>query len=318
MYLQRLRGDVESGDTKLERLQKELGETLTSTGHKDEHELSALKRAKADLESKVIDQEEELDDQAGQIQQLEQTKVRLEMNLEKLRQQHTKEIEEKEQESEDLRYSTQKKLKQMESQMEEEYEERKAQVQKTRDLEQRLQDLQGQASHRDKDAEKRLRKDLRKTKALLKDAEVVLQKQRTGEGSKTQVRQLRNQLEDLEYSSSAAVKAKKTMELELADLQQQLDELLKSKQEVENKSMTLLREKSEIQSQLEENEEDMADILKKYKAVVQQQTVDQITMNDQLQQIEELVSDRDKLKSEVRYMDKSVVIYSLGCVNFRV
>jgi myosin-18 len=63
--------------------------------------------------------------------------------------------------------------------------------------------------------------------------------------------------------------------------------------------MTLLREKTEIQSQLEENEEDMADIMKKYKAVVQQQTVDQIKMNDQLAQIEELTIDRDKLRSEV-------------------
>ena len=41
-------------------------------------------------------------------------------------------------------------LKQMEAQMEEEYEERKQQVQKTRDLEKQLQDLQGQASFRDR------------------------------------------------------------------------------------------------------------------------------------------------------------------------
>jgi len=39
-------------------------------------------------------------------------------------------------------------------------------------------------------------------------------------------------LEDLEFSSAAAIKAKKTMELELADLQQQIDDLFKSKQEV--------------------------------------------------------------------------------------
>lgn len=40
------------------------------------------------------------------------------------------------------------------------------------------------------------------------------------------------QLEDSEYKSATAIKAKKTMELELADLQQQLDELFKAKQEV--------------------------------------------------------------------------------------
>ena len=40
------------------------------------------------------------------------------------------------------------------------------------------------------------------------------------------------QLEDAEYASQAAIKAKKTMELELADMQQQIDELFKTKQEV--------------------------------------------------------------------------------------
>ena len=40
------------------------------------------------------------------------------------------------------------------------------------------------------------------------------------------------QLEDAEYASQAAIKAKKTMELELADMQQQIDELFKNKQEV--------------------------------------------------------------------------------------
>lgn len=38
----------------------------------------------------------------------------------------------------------------MENQIEEEYEERKLQAQKTRDLEQQLHDLQGKASFRDK------------------------------------------------------------------------------------------------------------------------------------------------------------------------
>jgi len=79
----------------------------------------------------------------------------------------------------------------------------------------------------------------------LRDAQTVIQKQKTGEGSKMSVRQLRNQLEDAEFSSAAAVKAKKTMELELADLQQQLDELFKAKQEVKCSS-TLLYQSSII------------------------------------------------------------------------
>ncbi len=69
-----------------------------------------LKRTKTDLDNKIQEQEEELDDQAGTIQQLEQTKLRLEMAQEKLRQTHTRELEEKEQELEEMRASTQKKV----------------------------------------------------------------------------------------------------------------------------------------------------------------------------------------------------------------
>lgn len=68
----------------------------------------------------------------------------------------------------------------------------------------------------------------------------------------------------------------------------------------ENKAMALLREKTELQSQLDENEEDYNDVMKKYKAVVQQASLDQNLVSQQSQQIEELSTDRERLKQEVR------------------
>jgi hypothetical protein len=65
--------------------------------------------------------------------------------------------------------------------------------------------------------------------------------------------------------------------------------------------MSLLREKTELQSQLDENEEDYNDVMRKYKAVVQQSTLDQSMISQQLQQIEELSTDRERLKQEVGY-----------------
>ena len=44
------------------------------------------------------------------------------------------------------------------------------------------------------DTEKRLRRDLRRTKALLRDAELVMQKQKSSEGSRVTVRQLKSQV----------------------------------------------------------------------------------------------------------------------------
>jgi myosin-18 len=69
-----------------------------------------LKKIIRDLEQKLQDQEEELDEQAGQIQILEQTKLRLEMAAERDKQLVHKELESKEEELEEVRYTMQKKV----------------------------------------------------------------------------------------------------------------------------------------------------------------------------------------------------------------
>ena len=69
-----------------------------------------LKRLKAELTEKCNDQEEELDDQAGTIQQLEQYKLKADMLSEKQRQKFAKELDEKEEEIEELRNGMQKKV----------------------------------------------------------------------------------------------------------------------------------------------------------------------------------------------------------------
>ena len=48
---------------------------ISSAGNKDDKEVISLKRLKTELESKLQEQEEELDEQAGVIQQLEQVCV---------------------------------------------------------------------------------------------------------------------------------------------------------------------------------------------------------------------------------------------------
>lgn len=294
----KLKMDNEFNIEKIERLEKDLND-LTESGGKDDREYLALKRAKQELAAKVAEQEEELDDQAGQIQQLEQSKLRLEMNIQNLRQQNMKELEEKEEELEDMRYSTQKKLKQLESQLEEEYDDKRLLMQDKRELERQIQEFTLRDTERNSDNEKRLKKDLRRTKALLRDAETVIQKQQSSENSKVTIRQLRNQLEDAQFTAASAVKAKKNLEIELEELQQQIEEMSKGKQDAETRYMTVLRELTDIQTRLEETEEDMNEVMAKYTAAVKQRSVDQLTMSEQLRQIEELENERDKLKYEV-------------------
>ena len=62
------------------------------------------------MELRLHDQEEELDEQASTIQQLEQVKLRLEMSHEKVRQQQMAETEERENELEQLKATMQKRV----------------------------------------------------------------------------------------------------------------------------------------------------------------------------------------------------------------
>lgn len=99
---------------------------------------------------------------------------------------------------------------------------------------------------------------------------------------KNMIRQLRNQLEDLECARAIAVKAKQAVEVDLADTQQSLEEAHRQRSDAEDRANVLLREKNDLQMQLEENEEELAEVLKKYKTSVQQMSLDQIALQEQV------------------------------------
>merc|ERR1712223_2136479 len=168
------------------------------------------------------------------------------------------------------------------------------------DLETKIINLQ-ELANRSADEEQvaKLKKDLNRTKALLKDAQLMIEKSRNETSNKVVLRQLKNQLEDTEFARMAAVKAKQNVELEVADLQQQLDDVMRNKSDVEDKMLRVNREKADLSSQLEDNEEEMAEVMKKYKASVSQLSVDQITIQQQASQVSHLEEERNKLKEQM-------------------
>lgn len=113
------------------------------------------------------------------------------------------------------------------------------------------------------------------------------------------IRQLRNQLEDIECSRALAVKAKQSLESELGETQALLDEAHRHKNEVEEKLNATLRERNDLQAQLEENEEELAEVLKKYKAAVQQMSLDQLALQEQVSLVSELEVERNGLKEQL-------------------
>ncbi|KAM6164556.1 unconventional myosin-XVIIIa [Rhynchocyon petersi] len=309
--------DIAGFTQKVVSLEAEL-QDISSQESKDEASLAKVKKQLRDLEAKVKDQEEELDEQAGTIQMLEQAKLRLEMEMERMRQTHSKEMESRDEEVEEARQSCQKKLKQMEVQLEEEYEDKQKVLREKRELESKLTALSDQVSQRDFESEKRLRKDLKRTKALLADAQIMLDHLKNNAPSKREIAQLKNQLEESEFTCAAAVKARKAMEVEIEDLHLQIDDIAKAKTALEEQLSRLQREKNEIQNRLEEDQEDMNELMKKHKAAVAQASRDLAQMNDLQAQLEETNKEKQELQeklqalqSQVEFLEQSMVDKSL-------
>ncbi|XP_073902601.1 unconventional myosin-XVIIIa isoform X1 [Castor canadensis] len=309
--------DIAGFTQKVVSLEAEL-QDISSQESKDEASLAKVKKQLRDLEAKVKDQEEELDEQAGTIQMLEQAKLRLEMEMERMRQTHSKEMESRDEEVEEARQSCQKKLKQMEVQLEEEYEDKQKALREKRELESKLATLSDQVNQRDLESEKRLRKDLKRTKALLADAQIMLDHLKNNAPSKREIAQLKNQLEESEFTCAAAVKARKAMEVEIEDLHLQIDDIAKAKTALEEQLSRLQREKNEIQNRLEEDQEDMNELMKKHKAAVAQASRDLAQMNDLQAQLEEANKEKQEqqeklqaLQSQVEFLEQSMVDKSL-------
>merc|ERR1711936_1320573 len=222
-----------------------------------------------------------------------------------MRKEFKNEIQSREDELDDMRNSNNKKVKLLEQQLEIENEERKGFVRDRHELELRIRNLEDLlARSGDEEQIARLKRDLRRTKALLRDAQLMIEKAQNEGTNKVLVRQLKNQLEDAEFARTAAMKARQNAELELADVQIQLEDVSRSKSDLEDKHLRMAREKADISSQLQENEEELHDIMRKYKASVAAVSTDQITIQDQAGTIQELEEERNKLREQLAEMSQ--------------
>ena len=190
-----------------------------------------------------------MDDLVSQVHMLETSKMKLELEITQMKNDFRREIQTKEDDLEDIRLANSKKVKLLEAQLEQEHEERMGQVRDKHELEAKVQSLQDLLDRSgDEEVLTKLRRDLKRTKALLKDAQMYMEKNQSDGTNKVIVRQLKNQvflctqrwiscywshwswlqLEDAEFARSAAIKGKQNSELELADVQIQLDDVMRS------------------------------------------------------------------------------------------
>lgn len=262
-----MRLELELKEERLAGAARELEEARGGAG--GEGELAALRRFRADLERKTRDQEEELDELAGQVQLLESSKLRLEMLLEQQRKEARLEAAARDEELEEARAAAAKRKAALEAQLEAEGGERALLLRERHELERRLTALEEHARAQQVDATQtvqRLKRDLKRYRALLRDAQTMLEQREKDSGGKAQIRQLKNQLEDAELALRAAQKARSCAESEASEATTALEEAQRGRNEATERAATAARDAAAARAQLDDAEEEAAEVMKKYRS----------------------------------------------------
>ncbi|EGW07183.1 Myosin-XVIIIb [Cricetulus griseus] len=278
--------------------------------------VASLKEKVWELESSALEQQKVHSQQENTIKQLEQLRQRFELEIERMKQMHQKDREDQEEELEDVRQSCQKRLRQMEMQLEQEHEEKQVALHEKRDLEGLIGTLCDQIGHRDFDVEKRLRRDLRRTHALLSDVQLLLA---TMEDSKTSVskeelEKVHSQLEQSEAKCEDALKTQKVLTTDLENMHSELETVARSKSVVDEQLYRLQFERADLLKRIDEDQEDLNGLMQKHKDLIAQSAADIGQIQELQLQLEEAKKEKQKLQEQlqvaqlrIQYLEQSTV-----------
>nr|XP_057913691.1 unconventional myosin-XVIIIb-like isoform X2 [Doryrhamphus excisus] len=264
-----------------------------------------LKKQLRLLEGVASERAEEMSKLSARVQQQQQVHVRLELELERMKQIHQKELEDKDEELEDVHKSSQRRLRQLEMQLEQEYEEKQMVIHDKHDLEGLVATLCDQVGHRDFDVEKKLRRDLKRTHALLADAQLLLATLQSdgrspADATKDQLERLHWQLEDSETQRRDSESTLATLTQQLEDTQIEVDNICKQKSLLDEQLCLLQHEKVDLLKRLEEDQEDLEELMRKHKALIQQSSNDICRIKELEAELEEVKKERHTLREELQ------------------
>ncbi|XP_058137546.1 unconventional myosin-XVIIIb isoform X2 [Dasypus novemcinctus] len=299
----------------VEMLQAHKQELLRSPSL-EQNGVAGLKERLWQLESSALEQQKIQNQQENTIKQLEQLRQRFELEIERMKQMHQKDREDQEEELEDIRQSCQKRLRQLEMQLEQEYEEKQMVLHEKQDLEGLIGTLCDQIGHRDFDVEKRLRRDLKRTHALLSDVQLLLGTMEDGKTSvsKEELEKVHSQLEQSEAKCEDALKTQKALTTDLENMHSELENMTRSKSLVDEQLYRLQFEKADLLKRIDEDQDDLNDLMQKHKDLIAQSAADIGQIQELQLQLEEAKKEKNKLQEQlqvaqmrIEYLEQSTV-----------
>ncbi|KAM4650637.1 LOW QUALITY PROTEIN: myosin-9 [Discoglossus pictus] len=244
----------------MERLNKQLRtemEDLVSSKDdvgKNVHELEKSKRA---LEQQVEEMKTQLEELEDELQATEDAKLRLEVNLQAMKAQFERDLQGRDEQSEDKKKQLVRQVKEMEAELEDERKQRSVAVAARKKLEMDLKDLEGHIDSANKNRDEAI-KQLRKLQAQLKDYQRELEDTRASRDdilsqskeNEKKMKSMETEMIHMQEELAAAERAKR-------QAQQERDELSDEIANSSGKGALALEEKRRLESRIAQLEEEL-------------------------------------------------------------
>ncbi|CAD5218894.1 unnamed protein product [Bursaphelenchus okinawaensis] len=284
------------------RTKRELSEFADDqTRTASESELSQLKKSKRDLEQKLAELEDELDEVVSKNELLEQNVTRLNLAMERMKNENSREANSREEELNELRSQHQRRVRTYEEQivdLSENYNNVQRQL-KQMEQKSRLFETTHSTYSFETQSSNNYKREYKKTAAMLKDTQNLLAMERQKSDKALLIKKLRAQLDEAEEGKMAAVRSKFSLENELSELNLEIDTLKGAKKVLEEKNRDLFNEKSHVISASKDLEEQLATVLRDYRNAVLQTEADSRLITQQSQMIAELESNKQELTQQL-------------------
>jgi chromosome segregation ATPase len=248
------------------------------------------------LSSPISRRDDELDELRSEIFTLEKEMDKSKKQLASVKTLHRAEIETLEQEKESARFQLTKKVKALEDELERVQDELGTMVNHQNLLEEKVAKLSSKTDYQG--VINRLQLDVKQKTVLLLDAESMLEQRESDSSNKLLVRQLKIQVEEAGAEVVTGLRARKNLELELADTNAQMEEVSAARAAIEGRFLEQVRENARLSSQVGEQEEELTQLMKQYRASAGNVATYMITLQEQAVMIQSLEMERDAAREE--------------------
>ncbi|KAA3678878.1 myosin XVIII, partial [Paragonimus westermani] len=267
-------------------------------------ELNELRKSRQELAVRVATLQSELDEVQHDLLVAKQARTRAEQNLEYIRADSKRLLDERDTDVEALRTANQTRIRQLEEQLDatqmEASQANRERLQLQHDLSTVRGELNTALETMDNETERKLLKDLKKYQTLLAEKETLLEQfiQEPPPDVGT-VKQLRDRIDELDELNETNSRQKRAIQVELDDTINQLSTLQRIKQRLEDQLSKTKHESLDLQTQLEEQKTAAKEAQRQYQTAVAARSIDSATIAAQTLEINELLKERDSIRAEL-------------------